>query len=404
DITAHKQAEEALRMSEENLRQSQKMDSIGLLAGGIAHDFNNMLTPILGYSEILLEQLDENDPLREGMEEINKAGERASTLTRQLLAFSRKQPLQSRVLNLNILIAEMEKMLRRLIGEDIHLITNLHPQLVEIKADPGQIEQIILNLTINARDAMSAGGRIAIETSNFTVNEEDENSLSVQPGEFVCLSVKDTGVGMDEDTIARIFEPFFSTKELGRGTGLGLSVVDGIAAQHGGWVKVDSALGRGSTFQVCVPALSEEEAANIDEYEDELENQEGKNKRILLAEDEPTVREFATKTLRASGYIVFAASSAEEALQIFYEENGVFDLVFSDVVMPGISGVQLAEELYSRNPDLGVLLSSGYADEKSQWSVIREKEIPFLQKPYGMSDLLKAIRKAMESSSDKTRR
>jgi len=391
DITEHKRLEE-------QLLQSQKMEAIGRLAGGVAHDFNNMLTAITGYSDLALISLGQDDPLRKNIEEIKKAGERAASLTRQLLAFSRRQTLQPETLNLNTVVGDVEKMLQRLIGEDIDLITQLEPELEPVKADPGRMQQIIMNLAVNARDAMLQGGKLTIKTENVTIDEEHSRFIhEAREGEFVCLSVADTGIGMDKETIGHIFEPFFTTKKAGEGTGLGLSVIYGIVKQHEGWIEVHSELGEGSTFAVYLPVFSIE-------LEDEtketisLKDLQGNGERILLVEDEELIRKLATTGLSESGYIVFEAVNAEEALNIFERENGNFHLVFSDVVLPDESGLQLVDQLLSLEPKLKVLFSSGYTDEKSQWHLIREKGFRFLEKPYALSDLLRAIREAIEQA------
>jgi len=383
---------------EAQLRHTQKMEAIGRLAGGVAHDFNNLLTPITGYSQLLLSRLEDHNPLRKDIEEIKKAAERAASLTRQLLAFSRKQVLQPEVLDLNAVVADMEKLLRRLIGEDIELVTALEPGLESVKADPGQIEQVIMNLAVNARDAMPEGGRLIIKTENVTLDEEHCKVIpEARPGKFVCLSVTDTGVGMDKETLQHIFEPFFTTKEGGKGTGLGLSVVYGIVKQHEGWIDVSSVPGRGATFKVYLPVFYGEREAEQQEAISWRELQ-GSGKRILLVEDEAGVRKFATGVLGENGYEVFEAASAKEAMDIFEREKGRFHLVFSDVVLPDKNGLQLVDQLLSRKPGLRILLSSGYTEEKSQWSVIRERGFRFLQKPYALPDLLQAVKEAIETS------
>ncbi|MDY7041237.1 MAG: ATP-binding protein, partial [Chloroflexota bacterium] len=393
----HAQTEVTLRDNEEQLRQSQKMEAIGRLAGGVAHDFNNLLTAVTGYSWLLLKGLDDDDPMRKDIEEIKKAARRGSSLTRQLLAFSRRQVLQPTVLDLNSVVSDMEKMLRRIIGEDIDLSTMLDLELGRTKADPGQIEQVIMNLAVNARDAMPQGGKIIIKTENVTLNESHVQVIpEARPGRFVCLSVVDTGIGMDKETTRRIFEPFFSTKE--NGTGLGLAVVYGIVRQHGGWINVTSEPEQGSTFEVYLPVFSVESAGESAEKASALQllgELKGNGERILLVEDDASIRKFTGRVLDENGYVVLEAADAEEALGIFEREGGQVHLVFSDVVLPGQSGVQLAEKLLSSHPDLQVLLSSGYTDQKSQWTFIQEKGFRFLQKPYTFPRLLRTIREAM---------
>jgi two-component system cell cycle sensor histidine kinase/response regulator CckA len=396
DITEYKQAEEEKEKMQAQLLQSQKMEAVGRLAGGVAHDFNNLMTVIIGYSKFLLLYLDEGDALRQSIEKIAKAGQRATSLTRQLLAFSRRQPLQPKVLNLNIVITDMDDMLRRLIGEDIDLVIALEPELRRVKADPGQIEQVIMNLVVNARDAMPQGGRLTIKTEDVTLDEDYCRVIpEAWPGKFVHLSVGDTGVGMDKETLQHIFEPFFTTKEAGKGTGLGLAVVYGIIRQHEGWISVSSEPGQGSTFKVYLPAVS----ADLEDTAEEtmsLQELQGHGERILVVEDDEEVREAITTMLRENDYILFEAAGAEEALDIFEREKGNFHLVFSDVVLPGKTGLQLVDELLSRKSELRVLLGSGYTDQKSQWALIRERGFRFLQKPYTPGELLRAIREAIE--------
>ncbi len=397
DITERKRAEEALRTSEEQLRQSQRMEAIGRLAGGLAHDFNNLLTAITGYTELLLNRVGERDPLRRDIEEIYKAAEVAASLTRRLLAFSRRQVLKPMALDLNAVIADMEKMVRRLIGEDINLLTVFEPNLDRVKADRGQIEQVIMNLAVNARDAMPMpeGGKLTIKTENVTLDKDSCRPVpEALPGKFVCLSVEDTGAGMDKKIIPHIFEPFFSTKKDGSGTGLGLSVVYGIVKQHEGWINVYSEPGQGSTFKVYLPTFSIRQKKQHKKTTS-LPKLQGHGERILLLEDEQRVREFAARVLRENGYVVFNAGNAKEALDIFEREKGNFHLVFSDIVLPDKSGSLLAEQLLSRKPELSVLLCSGYTDQKSQWPLMREKGVRFLQKPYALADLLQAIREAI---------
>ncbi|MEW6378433.1 MAG: PAS domain S-box protein [bacterium] len=376
---------------------AQKMEAIGRLAGGVAHDFNNLLVIIRGYSEFLLSRLKEGAPMYREIDMIRKAGERAASLTRQLLAFSRRQMLQPKVLDLNALISDMEKMLHRLIGEDITLAVTLDPNIERIKADPGQIEQVIMNLAVNARDAMPRGGRLTIRTGDVTLSSEPGHAAPAEGGRgrFVCLSVADTGVGIARETVDHIFEPFFSTKEPGKGTGLGLSTVYGIVKQHEGFIQVESELGRGSTFRIYLPVLVI--AKTDDESLDaaSLPEAPGNGERILLVEDETEVREFASIMLRENGYLLFEAASADEAVRIFDREKEHFHLLFSDVALPDKNGLELVDQLLSRKPGLKVLLCSGYTDERSQWSAIRERNFRFLKKPYTLNDMLQAVRDAL---------
>jgi PAS domain S-box-containing protein len=384
------------KRTEEQLLQSQKMEAVGRLAGGVAHDFNNLLTAIIGYSELLLGRLGDDDPIRQDVEEIKKAGDRAALLTRQLLAFSRKQVLQPKVMDLNSVVIEIDKMLRRVIGEDITLVTILAPELRRIRADRGQIEQVIMNLAVNSHDAMPEGGKLTIKTETVTLDEDYCKIVpEARPGKFVCLSVEDTGVGIDEETVEHIFEPFFSTKK--SGTGLGLSVVYGIVKQHEGWINVYSDLGQGTTFKIYLPAIS---ISPEEEHKEKISLPElrGSGQRILLVEDEAGVREFTSRVLRENGYIVFEAVTAEEALDIFEKEKGEFHLIFSDVVLPDKTGLQLVDQLLAGKPNLTVMMSSGYTDEKSLWPAIEERGFRFLQKPYTLLDLLRAVKETIEQT------
>lgn len=395
DVTERKQAETEKARLQQHFLQLQKTEAVGRLAGGIAHDFNNFLTAINGYSELVLMKIDDHNPLKREIEQIKKAGERAASLTRHLLAFSRSQPLQPQALDLNSVVRDMEKMLSRLIAEDIVLRTVLEPGLQRIKADPGQIDQVVMNMVVNARDAMHEGGEITVTTENVTL-DKDRSALMPESrlGEFVCLSFADTGVGMSKEIVQHIFEPFFTTKEAEMGTGLGLSVVFGIVKQHQGWITVSSEPGHGSTFKVYLPAFSIEPTATI-KMKVSLHEIQGDGERILLVEDEPVVCEFAVRALSENGYIVFSASNGEEAADIFEKEQGDFDLVFSDVVLPDRDGLNLIDEFISRKPEVPVLLSSGYTDKKSQWDRINAKSFPFLQKPYSLVDLLKIVKKVI---------
>jgi CheY-like chemotaxis protein len=290
------------------------------------------------------------------------------------------------------------KMVRRLIGEDIAITISIEEGLWTIKADPGNIEQVVMNLMVNAKDAMPKGGEITIRTENVHLDEYDcKNIIDARPGNFVCLSIMDTGIGMDEETIKRIFDPFFSTKGPGKGTGLGLSVVYGIIKQHEGWINVYSRPGQGATFRIYLPAIPVE-MDTVDEQRVSLSDFQGSSERILLVEDEEGVRKLATRVLRENGYVVFEAANAKEAMDIFEREERKFHLVFCDVVLPDRTGLELVDRLLSRKPELRVLLSSGYTDQKSQWPIIRERGFRFLQKPYALPDLLRTIRDAVEPS------
>ena len=390
DVTERKQLEA-------QFLQSQKMEAIGQLAGGVAHDFNNLLTAIIGYAELIEVKIDEDNPVHGYLVEIRETVKRASSLTQQLLLFSRKQPLQTSVLSINSLLAGTEKMLRRIIGEDVELVTVLGQDLECVKADKGQLVQAIMNLAVNARDAMPEGGKITIRTENAAIDEEYCKSFSyARPGKFISLSVEDTGTGMDKETISHIFEPFFTTKQPGKGTGLGLSTVYGIVKQHEGWITVSSEGGKGSTFRVYFSSVSQKANEEIKVKEEiPLQTLQGCGERILFVEDDKGVSEFVMSALCENGYTVFKTGSAEEALDVFEKEKGNFQLILSDVVLPNKSGLELIEELLANKPDLRILLNSGYMDQKSKWQSISEKGFPFLQKPYNLTDLLSAVKNAL---------
>lgn len=398
DISERKRTEEALRASEEQLRQSQKLESIGQLAGGIAHDFNNLLTAIIGYSELSLMRLQKEDPLGRNIGEIKKAGERAAGLTRQLLAFSRKQVLQPKVLNINSVVSDFEKMLQRLIGENIELRTMLAPEIGNVKADPGQIEQVIMNLAINARDAMPGGGKLTIETNNMFLDESYvERHISVIPGFYVMLAVSDTGCGMDEKTLKRIFEPFFTTKGLGEGTGLGLSTVYGIIKQSGGNIWVYSELGSGTTFKVYLPCVDED--AEVYPRTDGTEEDVKGTETILLAEDEDVVRKFARKVLESYGYQVLEAANGGSALLICERHQEPINLLITDVVMPEMSGSELAERLIQLRPEMKVIYMSGYTDNAVFHHGVLHEGANFIQKPFTPYALAQKVRKILEAAS-----
>ena len=383
DITERKQLEE-------QLRQSQKMDAFGQLAGGVAHDFNNLLTIISGYSEMLLGRLRADETASGMLKEIYKAGERAASLTRQLLAFSRKQVLAPKVLSLNAVVSETEKMLRRLIGEDVSLTTVLAPGLARVKADPGQIEQVIMNLAVNARDAMPRGGKLTVETANVELDEVYTRAHpQLQPGPFVMLAVSDTGIGMDADTKARIFEPFYTTKEIGKGTGLGLAVVHGILKQSGGHVCVYSEPAHGTTFKIYLPAVREDAVAETPLAEESVLHG---TETVLLVEDEPGLRSLSRIALEAHGYTVLVASNAEEAQRVSVQHQNEIHLLVSDVIMPGMSGRQLSEVLLSRRPAMKVLYVSGYTDDAVVRHGVLRAESAFLQKPFTLHGLVAKVR------------
>ncbi len=396
DITERKRAEEALRQSEEQLRQSQKMEAIGKLAGGIAHDFNNLLTAIMGYSELLLGQMQPDSRERKNAEEIRKAAFRAAGLTHQLLAFSRRQMLTSKVLNLNAVVMDLEPMLRRLIGEDIELKIVPGPALGHVQADPSQIEQIILNLVVNARDAMPRGGTLTIETANVELDEACAGQQGTfRPGPYVLVAVSDTGCGMDAPTQARVFEPFFTTKEPGKGTGLGLSTVYGIVKQSGGYVWVYSEPGLGTTFKVYLPRVTHEPDRGAAEAERPplLRGTE----TILLVEDEEVVRGLVDDVLTGNGYRVLVASHSDEGFRLSGQHEGPIHLLVTDVVMPGMSGRELAERLASSRPTMKVLYISGYTDDAVVRHGVLVERTAFLQKPFTPDALLRKVREVLET-------
>lgn len=389
-------AESALTRVEAQLRHAQKMEAVGQLAGGIAHDFNNLLSVILGYSALSLEELRAGDPLRESFEEIQVAGERAAALTRQLLAFSRQQVLEPKVIQLGDVVSDMQKMLGRLIGEDISLEVRAGAKLDGILADVGQIEQVLMNLVINARDAMPRGGKLTIELSNIELNEEYAGThLGIKRGNYVMLAVSDTGTGMDTETQARIFEPFFTTKEVGRGTGLGLSTVYGIVKQSGGHVWVYSELGEGTTFKVYLPAHHSAQPESTVELP-EISRLTG-TETILLVEDDDQVRGITRDILRKNGYYVIEARNAGEALLICEQHRQRIHLLLSDVVMPQMSGVQLAQRLGEGRSDMKVVCMSGYTDEAALRHGIIDSGLAFLQKPFTPDGLLTKIRQVLEA-------
>ncbi len=396
DITERKRAEDALRTSEEQLRQSQKMEAVGKLAGGVAHDFNNLLTAIICHSDLSLRRLRADDPLCRNIEAIKKASERAASLTHQLLAFSRKQVLQSKVLDLNDVVVETNKLLRRLIGEDIDLLTVLEPALGQITADPGQIGQVLMNLSVNARDAMPQGGKLIIETANVYIDEEyARHHISVEPGRYVMLVVSDTGCGMDDATQKRIFEPFFTTKEVGKGTGLGLSTVYGIVRQSGGNIWVYSEAGRGTTFKIYLPRTdSAVETLEVSGGQDESPIG---TETVLLVEDEEMVRDMTHEILLMSGYRVLEAKHGGEALAVCKQHDGPIHLMLTDVVMPQINGRQLAERLVPLRPEMRVLYMSGYTDDAIVHHGVLDDGMAFIEKPFTPNALARKVREALDT-------
>lgn len=385
------------KVLEEQLRQSQKMEAIGQLAGGVAHDFNNLLTAINGYSSLALRRADEDDAIKGYLEEINKAGERAANLTRQLLAFGRKQMLQPVALNLNDVVADLNKMLRRLIGEDIRLTAKFEPALKKIKADPGQIEQVLVNLVVNARDAMPQGGTLTIETANVELDEDyAARHVGIHPGKYVMLAVSDNGTGMNEETRARIFEPFFTTKEKGKGTGLGLSTVYGIVKQSGGNIWVYSEPNQGTSFKVYLPQLeSEIETEKKSSREEEIS---GGTETVLLVEDEDVVRRLAKDILEGAGYKVLSANGGMEAAGLCAAGQKEIDLLLTDVVMPETSGKEVAERVSKLVPGIKVLFMSGYTDEAIVHHGVLDSNVEFIQKPFTPVALAKKVRQVLDSN------
>jgi two-component system cell cycle sensor histidine kinase/response regulator CckA len=382
------------RLLEEQLRQVQKMEAVGRLAGGIAHDFNNLLTAILGYCNLLLEDLPPDNVMRSDLEEIRKAGDRAAALTRQLLAFSRRQMLQPQTIELSALVAELDKMLRRLLGEDIDLVMALAANLPAIKADPASIEQILINLAVNARDAMPAGGRLTIETTSVELHGA---YLGVHPaviaGRYVMLAVSDTGEGMDAATRARVFEPFFTTKGQGKGTGLGLATVYGLVKQSGGYIWVYSEPGHGTVFKVYLPPI---EIAAGRETDPDDRTRSG-SETVLVVEDEDAVRALGSEVLRRHGYAVLEARDALEALRVVERHQDLIDLMVTDVVMPHMTGRDLADRIREARPSLKVLFMSGYTDHAV---VYRELSagVPFLQKPFTPDTLARKVRAVLDDA------
>jgi two-component system cell cycle sensor histidine kinase/response regulator CckA len=386
------------RSLENQFRQAQRMEAVGRLAGGVAHDFNNILTAITGYSELLLEDLGSGDPHRSDVEEIKAAALRATALTRQLLAFSRKQVLQTRVLDLNGVVRTLDKMLHRLVGEDIKLGLSLASALSAVRADPGQIEQVILNLAVNSRDAMPNGGSLTIETANVDLDEAyAREHAGASPGRYVMLAVTDTGIGMDAKTRSQVFEPFFTTKELGRGTGLGLSTVYGIVKQSGGYVWVDSEPGHGATFKIYLPRV-DELPAELDLLAP-VEPVTGGRETVLLAEDDPSVRAVMSDVLTQKGYRVLRAPDGKAALDMARGQPGEIHLLVTDIVMPGLTGRELAEALMAERPGLRVLYVSGYTDDAVVRHGVLQEGMPYLQKPFAPRVLASKVREVLDRGS-----
>jgi len=385
------------RLLEEQLRQAQKMEAIGRLAGGVAHDFNNLLTVISGYTQLMLVRIPPGDDLRKDVEEVAKAGERAASLTSQLLAFSRKQILAPRVLNLNEAVSETKKLLERLIGEDIELVTLLDLDLGNAKADPGQIEQVIMNLAVNARDAMPKGGKLTLSTSNVVLDDSyvKENPGS-QAGPHVFLAVSDSGIGMNSDTLSHLFEPFFTTKEQGKGTGLGLSTVYGIVKQSGGSISVHSEPGRGTTFKAYLPRV-DEPVGPVRKTGVAPNAGPKATGTVLLVEDEEAVRRLTHAVLRRNGYKVLVAGDGEEVLRTLQQHQGPIHLLLTDVVLPRLGGRDVALQVSQLRPEIKVLFMSGYSDRAFVENGTLEPGMAFLPKPFTPEELLRKVREVLET-------
>jgi PAS domain S-box-containing protein len=398
DITERKRAEEEKAALQEELRQSQKMEAIGGLAGGIAHDFNNLLTVISGNCQLSLLELKEGDPVKGNIQEIKAAADRATSLTRQLLAFSRRQVLNMSVLDLNTIIRDLEKMLRRVIGEDVELVTSLANDLGTVKTDPGWIEQVIMNLAVNGRDAMPSGGKLIIETNNAELDEPYTRShVAIKPGRYVKLCVSDTGVGMVPEVREHLFEPFFTTKKKGKGTGLGLSTVYGIVKQSEGNIWVCSEPGLGTTFNIYLPRVDE---SLVDTREKVTrEEHPGGGETILVVEDEEDVRGLTVRILERQGYRVLEASCGNDALLLSKERIEPIDMVLTDVVMPGMNGPQLADQLMHLHPKMQVLYMSGYTDNAVFHQGILGEGVNYIQKPFTIDGLMKKMREVLDKNS-----
>jgi len=379
--------------------RSQRMEALGQLAGGIAHDFNNLLTIIKGYTQLMLTETSDGDPRQEDLEEILEAANRAAALTHQLLLFGRRQRAQREVFPLNTLIGSLEKMLRRLISEDIQFAVELSTADTRIVADRNQLEQVLMNLIINAQDATPHGGKVLVSTqSEGQLQPPLKSGLKGTPGHYISVTVTDTGTGIPTSNINKIFEPFYSTKRPGQGTGLGLAVVYGIIKQHAGWIDIDSTENKGTSVKVFLPAASDEEVAKQPIEPDEM-NLDGLGEKLLVIEDEEGVRKVCSRTLRSSGYLVVEAATGAEAHTEFDKDPDSFDLIFSDMVLPDAFGLQLAREFKSQRPKLPILLTSGYTDEKAHREAVKDGGFMMLHKPYELHDLLRRIKMLLVNKS-----
>ena len=390
DITEQRRDEVQARRTEEMLRQSQRAEAVGRLAGGVAHDFNNLLTAIIGHARLAMEGMSPGDPVWGRLDGIYWAGKRAAFLTGQLLAFSSRQMLQKTVRDLNEMVRDQAGMLERLVGETVSVALDLHDDLPPVELDANHMAQVLLNLIVNAREAMPEDGEVTLATEQLTVSKRARATMpDSRPGEFIRLTVKDTGTGMDSKTLSMIFEPFFSTKE--GGTGMGLPMVHGLIRQHGGWLHVTSTPGRGSSFHIYLPASDREAPEPLEDTGQRLVEIKGSGERILVVEDEESLLELATIILSEKGFEVFSAENATTAEALFDQERGRFDLIFSDVVLPDGNGVDLTQGFLRARPGLPVLLTSGYADNRSRWHVIQERRLEFMRKPYTPSELLQRV-------------
>jgi signal transduction histidine kinase/ActR/RegA family two-component response regulator len=396
DVTVRKEAEKALQKSLEALRQAQKMEAIGRLAGGIAHDFNNLLTAIIGYSRLVADTLSGGHESIEYVHEIESAGKRAAALTDQLLAFSRRKVLQPKVFDVNTVVADFERMLRRIVGEQIRVVVRPASDLCRVRADPGEIGRALMNLCLNARDAMPAGGTLTIRTANMAIDEAEAHLHNLGAGTYVELGVRDTGIGMDPETQTHVFEPFFTTKETGKGAGLGLATVLGIVEQSGGAIWCHSELGQGTRFKILLPAIAA--VSDPDEHPNGglREAPKGSDEVVLLVEDEDQVRKLASKILQRCGYVVLEARDGREGLSVCKAHQGKIDLLLSDVVMPEVGGRDLAQRILTMRPDIKVLFMSGHTQD-----VILKEGVKagtaFLQKPFAPTDLAHKVREVLDS-------
>ncbi len=386
------------RALEDQFRQAQKMEAVGRLAGGVAHDFNNLLMVVSGYTEVLLEDLNESDPLLPKVQAIQQAADRATTLTRQLLAFSRKQLLELKVVDVNAIVADMERLLRPLIGENIDLTTKLSPNLGHTRADAGQLEQVIMNLVVNAKDAMPNGGRIVIQTSEEELDAVRREHSLIQPGSYILLSVSDTGAGMDKETQSRIFEPFFTTKEKGKGTGLGLSTVYGIVKQSGGYIFAHSESGSGTTFRIYLPKVLDPTGQPGVAKQPQVAT--GGSETVLLVEDEESVRELVRETLKSKGYSVMEAPDGIQGMKVAESFGGKIDILITDVAMPGMSGHELAKRVAASRPGIKILFLSGYTEDAILHEGVLDPGTAFLQKPFTLQALARKVREVLHGEQE----